>query len=323
MPKAERQPCCETRRVLDVPSGSTTRRETHTEALTDPSESSSVSLGCHPQAILADRPDQELFADGHDEAVASGHTVASEVEQSYWAVSRSPLASMVFILPLVLTYEAGVLLFGRGAPRNGADIWLRGILDSLGFGAYFFLLPVLTVIGLAAWHHLEHDRWQFSARVLAGMVFESLALACVLVGLAQLQEGLWRDIMPLLRTSAGLETGVFDSLPFSKTLQRLVGFCGAGLYEEVLFRLLMLPSIAWGLARLGVSSSAALAGGVVLSSLLFSAAHYVGLHGETFQLYSFTFRTVAGFFFGLLFLLRGFGISAGTHAAYDVLVGLF
>ena len=32
---------------------------------------------------------------------------------------------------------------------------------------------------------------------------------------------------------------------------------------------------------------------------------------------------VAGLvFFGVLFLLRGFGITAGTHAAYDVLVGL-
>jgi hypothetical protein len=323
MPKEERQPSYQPGSVREVPFGSTTRQDTHTEALPDPAESSSKSLGCHPQNVLADRPDQGFFAEGHDEAVASERTGVFEVEQSYWAVSRSPLASMIFILPLVLTYEAGVLLFGRGAPRNGADVWLRGILDSLGFGAYFFLLPVLTVIGLAAWHHLEHDRWQFSARVLAGMVFESLALACVLVGLARLHESLWPDTIPLLRASSGLETGVLDSLPFSETLQRLVGFCGAGLYEEVLFRLLMLPSIAWGLARLGVSSSAALAGGVVLSSLLFSAAHYVGLHGETFQLYSFTFRAVAGFFFGLLFLLRGFGISAGTHAAYDVLVGLF
>ena len=105
-------------------------------------------------------------------------------------------------------------------------------------------------------------------------------------------------------------------------LQRLVGYCGAGLYEEVLFRLLMLPVLAWMLARLGMSHSTALGGGVLLSAVLFSAAHYMGLHGESFELYSFTFRTVAGVFFGILFLLRGFGISAGTHAMYDVLVGL-
>jgi hypothetical protein len=32
---------------------------------------------------------------------------------------------------------------------------------------------------------------------------------------------------------------------------------------------------------------------------------------------------VAGVFFALLFLYRGFGITAGTHALYDILVGIF
>jgi hypothetical protein len=32
---------------------------------------------------------------------------------------------------------------------------------------------------------------------------------------------------------------------------------------------------------------------------------------------------VAGAFFALLFWYRGFGIAAGAHAGYDLLVGLF
>jgi membrane protease YdiL (CAAX protease family) len=60
----------------------------------------------------------------------------------------------------------------------------------------------------------------------------------------------------------------------------------------------------------------------VTSSLLFSAAHYVGPLGDTFAIYSFTFRFLAGMFFASLFLVRGFGIAAGTHAVYDILVGL-
>lgn len=245
-------------------------------------------------------------------------------EESYWSLSRAPLESLVFTLPLVLIYECGVLLLGRGTPRNGADVWLRSILDTLGFDAYFFLLPALTIVGLAAWHHLEHDRWRFSGRVLVGMACESLLLACVLIGLARLQEGIWPEIMPARVAWASLDTGGFSVSPSAQQLlQRLVGYCGAGLYEEVLFRLLMLPVLAWGLIRLlGVSRSTAAGGAVVCSALLFSAAHYVGVHGEVFNLYSFTFRTVAGMFFGVLFLVRGFGISAGTHAVYDVLVGL-
>ncbi len=240
-------------------------------------------------------PDDDSLSDG-----------AAVVAESYWALSRMPLTSLVFILPLVLAYEGGVLFLGRSSPRNGADVWLRHILDALGFGEYF-LLPVLTILGLLAWQHIEHDRWCFKPWVLVGMAAECLLLAVVLVGLARLQNRLWP-----LQFGPGLE-GIFA---------RFIGFCGAGLYEEVLFRLLMLPAVAWGLERIGTPPSSSVLWSAVITSLLFSAAHYVGPLGDSFELYSFTFRTMAGLFFALLFVVRGFGIAAGTHAAYDMLVGL-
>lgn len=51
--------------------------------------------------------------------------------------------------------------------------------------------------------------------------------------------------------------------------------------------------------------------------------HNIGPLGESFQWYTFCFRTTAGLFFAALFVYRGFGVAAGTHAAYDILVGLF
>jgi hypothetical protein len=224
---------------------------------------------------------------------------------TYWSISRRPLTSLVFALPLVLAYEGGVLLLGRGTPRNGADVWLRTLLDQLGFGQYF-LLPALTIIGLLAWHHVEHDRWRFSPGVLGGMAVESGLWATVLFGIAILQNRFW----PL---AVGLDEGI---------VARLVAFCGAGLYEEVLFRLLLLPAVTWVAARLGAGPLAAAVWGVTGSSVLFSLAHYVGPLGDTFDLHSFTFRFLAGVFFAILFEARGFGIAAGSHAAYDILVGL-
>ena len=226
--------------------------------------------------------------------------------ETYWALSRTPLTSLAFTLPLVLAYEGGVLLLGRGSPRNGADVWLRQLLDALGFGGYF-LLPLLTIVGLLAWHHVEHDRWRFSPAVLAGMCLECLILAAVLVSLARLQSRLWP-----LDMGAGA----------TAVASRFIGFCGAGLYEEVLFRLLLLPVVGWTIARLGASPPAAAAWAVVVTSLLFAAAHYVGPLGDTFGLHSFVFRALAGMFFATLFLVRGFGIAAGTHTAYDMIVGL-
>lgn len=245
-----------------------------------------------------------------DERVTSGGYMETSAARAptgddYWSISRRPLTSLVFAMPLVLAYEGGVLLLGRGSPRNGADVWLRTFLDGLGFGQYF-LLPVLTVLGLLAWHHVEHDRWRFSPAVLVGMAGESVLWAAVLLGIARLQGRFW----PL---AAGAAEGV---------MARLVAFCGAGLYEEVLFRLLLLPAVAWCAARLGAGPFAAAAWGVFGSSLLFSWAHYIGPLGDAFDPYSFTFRFLAGVFFAILFDLRGFGIAAGSHAAYDILVGL-
>jgi len=253
----------------------------------------------------ADDGDDDVWSPPTDHADADG-APAPEPVDSYWNVSRRPLTSLVFALPLVLAYEGGVLLLGRGSPRNGADVWLRQLLDAVGFGQYF-LLPTLTVVGLLAWHHVEHDRWRFSPGVLAGMAGESLLWAVALRGIADFQGRFW----PL---AAGIGQEGW--------LERLVSFCGAGLYEEVLFRLLLLPLLGWAAARLGATPGAAVVWGMVASSLLFSAAHYVGPLGDSFGIYSFTFRFVAGMFFAALCTGRGFGIAAGTHAAYDILVGL-
>jgi hypothetical protein len=61
----------------------------------------------------------------------------------------------------------------------------------------------------------------------------------------------------------------------------------------------------------------------VLGALVFSLFHYVGPLGDPFALGSFTFRAVAGLLFSILYLLRGFGITAWTHALYDVFLALF
>jgi membrane protease YdiL (CAAX protease family) len=239
---------------------------------------------------------------------------------TYWQLSSTPLTSLLFTLPLVLAYEGGVLLLGRGSPRNGADVWLRHLLDALGFGQYF-LLPLLTVAGLLAWQFLAQDRWRVSVAALPGMTAECVLWAVVLVGIAHLQQHLW-PFRPGLLQWDNLPLRLAAEAVWQPVLARLIGYCGAGLYEEVLFRLLMLPVAVWAFERLGCSTIVAGIWAILLSSLLFSVAHYIGPLGDSFTIYSFTFRAVAGLFFAVLFLLRGFGITAGTHFFYDLLVGL-
>jgi membrane protease YdiL (CAAX protease family) len=102
----------------------------------------------------------------------------------------------------------------------------------------------------------------------------------------------------------------------------VLGFAGAGVYEEMLFRMLLLPPVGFCAARLGIERGIGVVLAVAVSSVIFAAAHYLGPHGETFNGFSFWFRFTAGAVFAVLFVYRGFGIAAGTHALYDVFVSV-
>jgi hypothetical protein len=225
----------------------------------------------------------------------------------YLAESRRPLASLLFVLPLLAAYELGVLVVPM-TMRNGADAWMRRFLDVLGLGGYF-LLPLFTLAALLAWHYVLREPWRVRRRVLVGMLGESIVLAAALIGLARLH-GLLFAVAVAGQNSPG------------NFVAEIVAYCGAGLYEEVLFRLLLLPLAAFIAGLAGLGGWRKIAAAVVSTSLLFSLAHYIGAGGEAWDLSSFVFRFLAGVFFAIVFVARGFGIVAGTHAIYDVLVGV-
>lgn len=238
-------------------------------------------------------------------------------EGTYWVESRRPLSSLVFILPLLLAYEVGLLVLGHHAVRNGADAMLRHALDGIGFGQYY-LLPLLTVSILLGWHHTTRQSWRLSRGVLSGMLAESALMALCLRLVLQLQGALFQQILaPTMQVSGGFSERLSD------TVAQGVGFLGAGIYEELLFRLILVPSALAAFVAVGVPKRASLAAAIVVTSLIFSAAHYVGPYGDALQWFSFLFRFLAGVFFAVLFVYRGFGVAAGAHAGYDILVGLF
>jgi hypothetical protein len=103
-------------------------------------------------------------------------------------------------------------------------------------------------------------------------------------------------------------------------LARLTLSLGAGLYEELLFRVVLVALIANALRLIGLSRMISGVVAVVAGALIFSAFHYIGPFGEPMRLESFVFRFLAGLGFSALYLTRGFGITAWTHALYDVAV---
>lgn len=249
--------------------------------------------------------------------------------QGYWRASRAPRYALPFALPLLAAYEGLALLLGGngGGLRNGADALLRGSVTAVA-GPWAPVVLAVALIGGGGWL-AQRDRARhgggWKPAVFAGMLAESTVLAVLLGGVialltAQLLGALSLALPPALATAA-------QEAPLSPStvgpLTWVMLSLGAGLYEELVFRVLLVSGVAalaWTL--FGWSRRPALAAAVLVSAVLFAAAHHVGPLGEPWRLEPFAFRFVAGLVFSLLYALRGFGIAAWTHALYDVWVGV-
>lgn len=243
-------------------------------------------------------------------------TTTAAAPARYWQLSQAPRYSLLFALPLFIGYEVLQLAVSGGPGgdiRNGADVILQSLFAELmgrrGPMVFEIALIVLGLV-LVVYDMRRHGR-HLSRMVFFGMSLETLALAIlcgVLVG----------GITSHLFGAMGLAIGQIERTPLPV---RLMLSLGAGLYEELLFRVIIVGALAWGGHRvLGWSPRLSGIVAVTLGALAFSAIHYVGAYADRLTLYSFVYRMLAGVFFSALYLLRGFGITAWTHALYDVFV---
>jgi hypothetical protein len=236
--------------------------------------------------------------------------------RTYWDESRSHRYSLLFALPLLLLYEllevvAPVRAAG-GVVRNGADVILTGLFTAaLGpRGPMVFMALVIGGALILIWR--DRRSGPIRPSLFALMFAESCILALtfgVVIGTATVH--LLGPLRALTINTNGLD---------GPMLARLTLSLGAGLYEELLFRVVLVALIANVLRLVGFSRMIAGVVAVVVGALIFSAFHYIGPFGEPLRLDSFVFRFLAGLGFSALYLTRGFGITAWTHALYDVAV---
>ena len=243
------------------------------------------------------------------------------IPNSYWRTARQPRYSLSFALPLLAAYEALAFLlsgFQMAGVRNGADVLLKSLFLGLGGRhglAVFGLLLVgggVAVVG----RDIRHSG-RLQPRYFLLMAGESVVYALTFGLVAGTLTGLL--LMSANLTSAATAwSGTALNLP----VQLMISL-GAGIYEELLFRVLLVSTIAVIARRaLGWSAAGASVLAVVLGAIIFSAFHYVGPYGERLALGSFTYRAMAGLLFSGLYVLRGFGITAWTHALYDVFLAV-
>lgn len=238
---------------------------------------------------------------------------------SYWSKTRSARHSLTFALPLLLAYEGLAFLLSGDAMagvRNGADVLLKSVFTALG-GRHGLSIFGLVLIGVGLFLVLRDRKRSgpIEGRLFLGMMIESLCYAAVLGGVASTLTSLVLGRLGFVLAAGGLQQFGFPT--------QIMISLGAGIYEELVFRVLLVSGIAWfAKALLGWKPGTSAALAMVVGALVFSGFHYVGPYGDPLQLDSFVFRAIAGLIFSGLYLARGFGIAAWSHALYDVILAV-
>ncbi|HYF49278.1 MAG TPA: CPBP family intramembrane glutamic endopeptidase [Planctomycetota bacterium] len=265
---------------------------------------------------------------------------AQEAPQiSYWKETRHPLYSLALVLPFVAVYEVGIILM-RSEFINGGDAIVRTL-----FGRFFYLVGVkVSFISLAILlAYLLFDQikkkapWRIDVQTLLTAFFESLIWAVLLFLLLShtapylpknsttaappvATRGSESSPVPAARRDMASKE-VKEAAPSGPQLQDFILYCGAGVYEELVFRVFLFGLLMLVLRHLfHMESAYAAVWSVVLAALIFSAFHHIG--GEMFTWSRFLQRVVAGLFFAAIYVTRSFGVAAASHSMYDIVVGL-
>jgi len=227
---------------------------------------------------------------------------------NYWRYSRSAYYSAVAALPLLVIYEILIVLSQSRywGIRNAADVWIRTFLMAFDLQAQHITFVLIGIsLALIPIAKSRARGIKLKANYFALMLAECLGFSLVLGVVLQ----------SILRLG-GLSSGG----PGSGLMQNLALSVGAGLFEEIIFRVILLNLLFLLLSPLLKKKVVAAVFSVLLASFLFSLSHYVGTMADTWQLYSFMFRWAAGLLFTVLYFVRGFAITAYTHALYDIWV---
>tara|TARA_B100001248_G_scaffold219194_1_gene174746 strand:- start:1988 stop:2719 length:732 start_codon:yes stop_codon:yes gene_type:complete len=226
----------------------------------------------------------------------------------YLRYTKSPLYSFLFTLPLFIIYEVGLFLIKDDDVaylRNGADALMRQLLAVFGISGLFWIGGMFFIAFVALYYIQKYswEEYEIKSRYFASMVFESI---------------LWSYLLFLLMSNMHL---ILMTPSGYKVLQNVTLSVGAGIYEEILFRVVLIFLLNYIITLiLQWKSYFKNFVSIVLASVCFSLFHFIGEFGDFYSFNIFMVRFLAGIFLGILYFLRGFGITAWTHSLYDLIV---
>ncbi len=236
----------------------------------------------------------------------------SQKFKGYLKATKEPQVIVILLLPLFLIYSVGIL--ATDGVRNGVDLisdFLRFKVfggHSLAYGLTMLLALAVMVALLIRWR----EKRLFNPQIYLGIIIEGVIYGTLLGTIVS-------RFLNILGVS-GLAAGGASCGPFCNFILSI----GAGFWEEIVFRLLLIGLPAFLLAKLYPERQKRIT--IILifvSSFIFSLVHYLGPLGDAFTIYSFLFRFFCGVLFAFIYYCRGLAVAVYTHAAYDVMVLVF
>ena len=263
-----------------------------------------------------DSSDDNTMA-GTPKTTGSGPMTRRSRLNAYLASSKDPINSILLVLPLFVLYQVGIL-FTDGW-KNGADFITGHLIALFGYnkGIYAGFNFLLIALGVGVFMKRRDAKGGLKPATFGFVALESTIYAFLLGWVAVRILLALRLPPPSVSMMAPAAVDGAISNPFDAIVLSL----GAGTYEELVFRLLLMGGAFWVLAEktsLGKTKSAVIA--VIGSSLIFSAFHYVPIGMESWEMWSFSFRFLLGVFLAVIYVTRGFAVAVYTHAIYDILI---
>ncbi|HKK26284.1 MAG TPA: CPBP family intramembrane glutamic endopeptidase [Gracilimonas sp.] len=239
--------------------------------------------------------------------------MTNQVKQ-YFENTNNLLYSFLVSLPLFFLYEILILISqpsGDAIVRISVDVWIKSLFSSLGVSAISFSLLIIAIVGLFILYKEKERLKTLKFAYFPMLLLEATIYAIVVAFISQ------------SLVSFMLNMAASDPITTLTTTQKLALSLGAGLYEELFFRVILVTVFILIFTKVFGKKWAAVTASVVLSALLFSAVHYIGSMGDAFTLGSFLYRFLFGLILNGIYVWRGFGVAAWTHAIYDIMVIAF
>jgi len=259
---------------------------------------------------------------------------------TYWDRTSRPIYAFVYLFVFIVIYEAGLFMLNTDVftlPMGQVPgvvvsfAWVYTALLKVGFNSYgaWIGAPVVVIVTLIVWQLASNKKPQVLVTDFLPMTLECIAWSLPLILFSVFISNILSPDSHVA-VPAIPQAALLNAAPdFQNFLVSVIAGIGAGIYEELFFRLYLMMMLVLIMRKfLGMPEIRANCFAIIISALLFSLHHHIYFlngslqTGEPFVLGAFIFRFVAGVYLAVLFGLRGFGVVAATHAYHNIITAV-